>query len=303
MSTPEVSDRALVTLPQLRRYVLRDEDDTSRDGLLVDAVNDVSVAIEEHCEREFSPSTDPDRSGSDGVGNGTTTFVAASGAFTTDDEGALIEIDDVAYRIVTRTNATTVVLDAAVPTGTDLAWSFGEERIFEYDGSGQLDLRPYDLRELGAITLYTDLETAQQDELLASEYRLKPPGRAAGGTYLSIGIPTPNVHEAEYGYGWQVTIRGLWGMSAVPGAVAFACKQWVKNIFENPGQYATHSMNAYTVTPDFPFTGTGAGMPRAVEHRLARWKRPDRSPIQVVRFRHPDAGQPGVPYAGIPRAN
>ena len=303
MSTPEVSTRALVTLPELRRYVLRDEDDTSRDGILIDNLNDVSVAIEEHCEREFSPSTDPDRSGTDGVGNGTTTFTSATAAFVTADEGALIEIGSTAYRIVTRSSATAVVLDATVPTGTGLEWNFGEERVFEYDGSGQLDLRPYDLRELGAITLYTDLEASQQDELVTGDYRLRPPGRARGGTYLSIGIPTPNVVEAEYGYGWQVTIRGLWGMAEVPGAVAFACKQWVKNIFENPGSYATHSMSGYTVTPDVGFVGTGAGMPRAVEHRLQRWKRPDRSPIQVVRFRHPDSEQPGVPYAGLPRAN
>ncbi len=304
MSDFELSDSALITIPEARRYVYRNEDDSSRDGILVDAINDVSESIAEHCEREFLPTTDPDRSGADGVTDGTTSFVAASGVFATTDEGSLINIATKGtYTIVTRTNATTVVLDGSPSAGTALAWDLGEARVFDYDGSGLLDLRPYDLRDLYAITLYTDLEDAQQDALVAADYRLRPAGRARGGTYLALGLPTPNIAQPEYGYGWQVTVRGQWGMAAIPGAVRFACKQWVKNIVENPGQYANYTQNAYSVTPDVSFVGTGAGMPRSVERRLERWKRPDRSPLQVVRFRHPDLDQPAVPYAGLPRAN
>lgn len=303
MSAPELVERALITIPEARRFVFRNEDDSSRDGIIVDAINDVSEAIWDHLEREPKPTTSPDRSGTDGIGNGTTTFVAASGAFTDDDEGTAIFIDSELYEIVTRTNATTVVLDRALATGTNLAWNFGEARVFSYDGSGLLDLGPYDLRELHAITLYTDLDDAQQDLLVGDEYRLRPAGRALGGTYLALSLPTPNIEELEYGFGWQVTVVGQWGMATVPGSIRFACKQWVKNIADNPGSYATYTQNAFTVTPDAGFGVVGAGMPRAVEHRLKRWKRPERSPIQVIRFRHPNQGQPGVPYYGLPRAN
>ena len=293
---------ALITLEEARLYCFRNAGDSGRDELLIDAVNDVSAAIAEHCEREFVAT--PARSGTDGVANGTTTFTSATAAFTAADDETYIEITGRGvYRITAVTNATTVVLSGAPAAGSGLAWQLSEERVFEYDGSGALDLRPYDLREIGKIVLYTDLETAQQSTLETADYRLRPAGRALGGTFFSIGIPTPNVAEYEYGYGWQVTVTGFWGMATVPGAVRFACKQWVKNIVENPGQYASHTMAGYTVTPDFGFLGTGAGMPRSVEHRLKRWKRPDRSPIQVIRFRHPDVGQPGVPYAGLPRAN
>lgn len=304
MSHVELSSRALVDLKEARRYVFRSDTDGDRDGILIDTVNDVSDSIADHCEREFLPTTEPDRSGTDGVTDGTTTFVAATGAFTTADEGSKINIATKGvYTIVTRTNATTVVLDGSPSAGTTLAWDFGEARIFAYDGSGQLDLRPYDLRELHAITLYTDLDAAQQDALALGDYRLRPAGRALGGTYLSLGLPTPNTVEAEFGYGWQVTVDGQWGMAEVPGSVRFACKQWVKNIVENPGSYASYSQNAYTVTPDVGDATTSAGMPRAVKHRLKRWKRPERNTMQVVRFCHPDLYQPAVPYSGWPRAN
>jgi hypothetical protein len=301
-ATYELQTNALITLPEARRFVWRQEEDTSRDGQLVDAINDVSDAIADHCQREFATTTASPRAGADGVGNGTTTFTAATGAFTTADEGAKIYIDGTLYEIVTRNSGTSVTLDAAVPTGTDLSWDFGETRVFEYDGSGTLDLRPYDLRELHAVTLYTDLQASLQDVLTADEYRLRPAGRALGGTYLTLGLPTPSVEEEDYGFGWEASVTGQWGMATVPGAVKLAAKQWVKNIVENPGSYTAYAMNGYNVVPDFGVPG--AGMPRAVERRLERWRRGSNDgAMTVVRFRHPNEGQPGVPYAGLPRAN
>lgn len=305
MSTLGLSARALITIPEARRYVWRNEDDSSRDGILVDAINDVSEAIWDHLDRELMPTTEPTRSGTDGVANGTTTFSSATAAFVTADQGSKIYITDRGlYTIVTRTSATAVVLDATVATGSALSWDFGEERIFEYDGSGILDLRPYDLRELHGITLYSDLEDAQQDVLTADEYRLQPAGRARrGGTYLTIALPTPAVVEAQYGFGWQVTVNGQWGMAEIPQAVKFRCKQWVKNIAENPGAYSSYAQAGYTITPDTGFLPSSGGMPRAVQRGLEPWRRSDSNEgIKVVRFRHPDSGQPGVPFAGLPRA-
>lgn len=301
MSDVELLPTALITIEEARRFVYRDEDDTSRDGQLIDAVNDVSEAITDHCEREFV--AQPARTGTDGVADGSTTFVAATGAFTAAAEDELLEITGRGLRrIVTVTNSTTVVLDTAVAAGTGLEWALSEARVFEYDGSGVLDLRPYDLRELAAVTLYTDLDVAQQHALTDDEYRLRPAGRARGGTFLKISLPTPRVRESEYGFGWQVTVSGLWGMTAVPGSVKLACKQWVENIVKNPGAFASQTMAGYTVVPELDIGARRAGMPPAVRHRLERWCRPDRDALQVVRFRRPDLGQPGVPYTGLPTA-
>jgi hypothetical protein len=54
MSVATLTARALVSIEDARRYVYRDEDDTSRDEILIDAVNLVSSSIETHCEREFA---------------------------------------------------------------------------------------------------------------------------------------------------------------------------------------------------------------------------------------------------------
>lgn len=55
MSDPDLLATALVTLEEARRYIWRDEDDGTRDEILIEAVNDVSEAITTHCEREFKP--------------------------------------------------------------------------------------------------------------------------------------------------------------------------------------------------------------------------------------------------------
>lgn len=174
-------------------------------------------------------------------------------------------------------------------------------RVFDYDGSGFLDLAPYDLRNVDLLKLYTDRPAASQVTLTSTNYRLWPTGGARGGTYLGLILPTPAIEEFDYGFGWQVTLTGDWGMAAsvaaVPGALKLACKQWVENLIKNPGSFASQSMSGYTVTPEQDFTARRAGMPPAVQHRLAPWKR--HSPgggLGVVRFRHSDAFQPSVPH-------
>jgi hypothetical protein len=267
----DLSAQALVSLEEARRYVFRDENDGSRDDLLIDAVNDVSDSIWDYCEREFLLTTSPERSGTDGVTNGTTTFVAATGAFTVADVGSLLNIATKGfYRIVTFTNVTTVVLDGSPTAGTALAWNFGEARVFSLGQRGLIDLNPYELRQLDSVVLYTDQPGSEQT-LTSDEYRLR---RSKADTYLAIRVPAPTISEAFAGFGWEATVTGEWGMAAVPDSVAFACKQWVKNIAENPGSYASHSMSGYVVTPELEIgTAVMAGMPPAVRHRLSRWKR------------------------------
>lgn len=52
----ELDSRALVSLEEARSYCWRDENDGTRDAVLIDAVNLVSAAIWDHCERELRPS-------------------------------------------------------------------------------------------------------------------------------------------------------------------------------------------------------------------------------------------------------
>jgi hypothetical protein len=232
MSTDSLNAHALITIEEGRRYVWRNEDDTSRDGILVDAINDVSDSIWDHCHREFKPTT----------------------------------VDD------------------------------PEERVFDYDGSGWLDLNPFDLQELDSVVLYTDRDAAFQVELDAKNYRLRPTGRARGGTYLAVELPIPAMREFDYGFEWQVTVTGTWGMLEVPGAVKLACKQWVDNLVKNPGSYAANSMSGYTVVPEQDFTAHRAGMPPSVQHRLAPWCRQTKRSLEVIRFAHTDRDAPAIPH-------
>lgn len=73
-----------------------------------------------------SNGTAPDRTGTDGVTAGTTTFTAASGAFTADDVNKLINIVTKGrYRIVGFTNSTTVTLSGSPSAGSGLTWNLG----------------------------------------------------------------------------------------------------------------------------------------------------------------------------------
>jgi hypothetical protein len=270
--THDVSDRALVDLPEARRYVFGDENYADQDDRLVDNIDGVSAAIATYCEREFVDTTVSDRSGADGVGNGTTTFVSASAAFATTDVGSRIRINGTMYVIVSRTNATTVVLNGTVATGTGLSWDFGEVRTFRVTSSGYVDFRPYDLRYLQSATLYADRADLEDDILTADEYQLVVQPNTVSSYDLRVMAPAyAPLHE---GFDNLISVRGWWGMSAVPYDVRMACKQWVKNLTENPGNYASHTMSGYTVVPDMDAIAPApAGMPAAVRFRLEDFRR------------------------------
>lgn len=233
MSVESLRSSALISIEEGRRYVFRDENDSSRDGILVDAINDISDSIADHLRREICPRTE------------------------------------------------------------NLA------RKFDYDGSGFLDLAPYDLRNVDSLVLYTDRPAASQKTLTTTNYRLWPTGGARGGTYLGLVLPAPALEEFDYGFGWEITLTGDWGMSAshatVPGALKLACKEWVENIVKNPGTWASHAMSGYTVTPEQDFARR-AGMPRSVVYRLDPWKRRSSKPLDVVQFRNQDSYLPAVPH-------
>ncbi len=267
----DLNDHALIDLPEARRFVYRNENDASRDDILTDAINDTSDSIWDYCEREFKDTTVSDRSGADGVGSGTTTFTSATAAFTANDVGKRIRIGGAYFTIASFTNGTTVVLDRVVATATSLAWDFGEMRTIPMWPSGYVDLRPYDLHELATATLYADRADLTDDVLAVDELQML---RQAGGTAYDLRVMKPEFSPAHDSFVATIAIRGWWGMRVIPGAVQLACKQWVKNIAENPGSYASSSMSGYDVVPEMDTVVLApAGMPAAVRYRLDRFAR------------------------------
>jgi len=269
----DLNDRALIDLPEARRFVYRNENDASRDDILTDAINDASDGIWDYCEREFKDTTNPDRSGVDGVGNATTTFTSATAAFTADDVGKRIRIDGAFFTIASFTNGTTVVLDRVLAVDTGLSWDFGELRLIPVTSSGYVDFRPFDLYEVASATLYADRADLDDTVLTTADYQLV----RHGATAYDMHIAAPEFSPAHEGFLTMVSIRGWWGMPSVPGTIQLACKQWVKNIAENPGGYASSSMAGYDVIPEFDSVTTllPAGMPAAVRYRLDDWARGD----------------------------
>lgn len=73
-----------------------------------------------------SNTTSADRTGTDGVTAGTTTFVSATASFTSGDVDKLINIVTKGrYRITAYTNSTTVTLSGSPSTGASLTWNIG----------------------------------------------------------------------------------------------------------------------------------------------------------------------------------
>jgi hypothetical protein len=297
----ELNDTALITVKEARLYCFRNEDDTSRDPLLIDSVNDVSDSIWEYLEREPKPTTGTTTSTNDPGAAGVSLTVSSFAGFPTAN-GFKVKVDTEIMLVTAGAGTLTWTVTRAQDGTTGAAHTIGsavteiEARTFRYNGAGFLDLGPYDLNEVESVELYTDLDTALQVTLTAAQYRLEPRGRAPGGTYLGLVLPYPAIAEPDYGFGWQATVTGTWGMPVTPGPIKLACKQWVDNLVKNPGSFASHQMSGYQVIPEQDQFAGRAGMPPAVRHRLDRFKRTTRAGLAVVRFGRPNAPPPGVPH-------
>jgi hypothetical protein len=148
------------------------------------------------------------------------------------------------------------------------------DRVFAYDGSGNLDLAPYDLRDVDTVTI--DDQSGSTRELAVSEYRLNPRGRTREGTYLEIGLPGLFLPRWT-GFDWTVTISGFWGMVAVPKPVELAVLVAVDDIMDNPASAASQQLGGYQhvaeqFDPVFDTSNRG-GLPRAALRALRRYKR------------------------------
>jgi len=92
-------------------------------------------------------------------------------------------------------------------TQREFAPSASAARTFEHDGSGVLDLAPYDLQAANTVTV-------DDTPLAADAYKLRPLP-ASHGVYTQILLPGGTAQE--------VTVQGLWGFPSVPADVDHAC--------------------------------------------------------------------------------
>lgn len=295
---------ALITLEEARLYCYRNAGDSSRDELLIEAINDVSASIRDYCDREFVTSTGSAAVAADPGTGGLTLDVAgaagipAAAPFEVRVDDELMLVTAVAGDTWTVTRGYRGTTPAAHAIGAEVAVL--EARSFRYNGSGALDLSPFDLRELYSVTLYTDLDEPEHDLLESSSYRLSPVGGTPAGTWLALALPVPALDEAAYGFGWETTVLGRWGMLEVPGSVKLAAKIWVDNIVKNPAQAASETLNGYSVFPEVDEEGRRAGMPPASRYRLDKWARhpgggSGRDNHGVVRFTNDGETAPGIP--------
>lgn len=301
---------ALVTLLEARLYCNRNAADSSRDEQLIEAINDVSAAIRDWCEREFVASTGATALAGAIDDNDVALTVASADGFPSSGS-FYVKVDDELMLVTAGAGSTTWTVTRAQLGTTAAAHLDGAElveleaRDFAYGGNRTLDLGPFDLRELERVTLYTDLDAALHDELETSGYRLAPTGRTPAGTYLGLVVPSPAVDEAAVGFGWQTTVLGRWGMSEVPGSVKLAAKIWIDNIVKNPGQFQSNTMAGYSVFPEVDEEGRHAGMPPATRHRLEPWRRVNAltfggtgGDVGTIRFANPEtAAYPTLPLA------
>lgn len=164
-------------------------------------------------------------------------------------------------------------------------------RDFFYDGSGLLDLAPYDLRELTAISINPELDTAV--DLATTEYRLNPRNGTRQGTYLSLDLIVPRHRALVREFDWTVRVTGRWGMAEVPKAVELAVWIAVDEAIKNPGSYATQQLGGYTITeqqPNLDFDADARGaLPRAALWALAPYRRRRGRRINSVQLRRPHA--------------
>lgn len=105
------------------------------------------------------------------------------------------------------------------------AGEYGEDRVFVYVGGRYLDLAPYDLRAVEAVTLATDLESPVK--LTKDEWRLRPmPAR--DGVYQTIRLLSlpedTRITLPEGETQFEVTVTGEWGFAEVPEDVKHWCK-------------------------------------------------------------------------------
>lgn len=141
----------------------------------------------------------------------------------------------------------------------------GVARIYRYDGSGYLNLAPYELR--GTPTLLEfDSDQSAPYTVAVTDYRLEPRGGDhLTGTYLWLSLPTLNrgawPGNLSTPLDREVRVTGDWGPTSVPADVELACVIACTNAYRNPAGFVTARSGGMDFgEEDFGNDAPGAGL-------------------------------------------
>lgn len=147
-------------------------------------------------------------------------------------------------------------------TGREFApVSTNATRTFVYDGSGFLDLAPYDLQTTPAPTVVMDVDGTSPTTLASTDYKLRPKP-AINSVYWGLVLP---VRYCET----EVSVTGTWGFPSVPPQVEDACIRAVIHSFR---AYSAGYSDAYS-TDETNVRSTPLTLPPAVGRLLADFRR------------------------------
>lgn len=161
------------------------------------------------------------------------------------------------------------------------------EREFLYDGTGYLNLEPFEAREITGLSLRQGTLT---QEFQASDWFAGPPARSGEGTYFwlelpdwcseGIWLPSANL-SPQWWRGRRQTLRvvveGRWGAGIVPEDVRTACEIAVANRFRNPEGMARRAYGEGDFSPHLPDLteiGLGMSLPPDARALLGPYRRP-----------------------------
>ena len=193
----------------------------------------------------------------------------ATGNALADDNNLLaLAIDGVTQDIINYTER-----EPFDPTDTnaDLA------RTFEYDGSGFLNLAPYDLRSITSITLAGQTLTATTGAG-DGDYVAMPRNKNRWGTYdylilrgyFKLGpshfLSSPILRTRD------IVITGKWGMPAVPKEMELACLIAVDDHYRNPEQAEQRGSGEFQLV-EAPRTPGSGGLPQGAIDKLEPLRR------------------------------
>jgi hypothetical protein len=193
----------------------------------------------------------------------------ATGNSAADDANLLaITIDGISAAIILHTER-----EFFDPTGSDEDLA----RTFEYDGSGFLNLAPYDLRSITSVTLAGQTLTATTGAG-DGDYVPMPRNKNRWGTYdyltirgyFKLGpshfLSSPILKTRD------VVITGKWGMTAVPADVELACLIAVDDHYRNPEQAEQRGSGEFQLVEAPRVPGSG-GLPQGALDKLEPFRR------------------------------
>lgn len=138
-------------------------------------------------------------------------------------------------------------------------------RTFTYDGSGLLDLVPYDLRTITAIS--RDPAGTPAALTAPTDYVLQPVN-PADGVYTHLRFSSLFWRSYPSSTDRSIAITGNWGFASVPADVQYACNMTIK-------WWITNDVSAFSSGLDVntdQFT-RGRSLPEGVRDMLSPYRR------------------------------